>query len=117
MFMIYIILMLISGLIVSPLVFCSYYRTKTRSSYYESWNKYPWEIGKRAKLQIWMWVLLLFYLVLPGLNIVLSLLIWVLYFCQLNGESSDNGFDFTETRIIVRSKILDEVAKFLTKEL
>lgn len=117
MFMIYIILMLISGLIVSPLMFCSYYRTKTRSSYYERWDSYPWKIGEKAKPQIWMWILLLFCLLIPVLNIAISLLLWLCYFGQLNGEGDYDGFNTTETRVIVVSKLLNKIGKFLTKEL
>lgn len=113
----YWVLLIISGLLASPLMFCSYYRTKTRPSYGERWNKYPWEVKGRAKFQVWVWILFLLGLIIPIVNIFMAIILWVFYFAQVQGESDTDGMDLTETRIIVRSKILNEVNKFLTREL
>lgn len=113
----YWVLLIISGLLVSPLMFCSYYRTKTRECNCIYWERCTWKIKEKAKFPIWAWILFLLGLITPIANMLMAIILWVFYFAQVQGEDYDNGFALTETRIIVVSKLLNKIGKFLTKEL
>lgn len=107
------ILMIISLVIVTCIMFYTKLQVKTRRKVDSYWSYYEWEATEdRPKWKLWLVILNYLICLIPVFNIVWSILFITWYFRQLQGPYYDEGIELTATRIVFSNRL----TKWLTKE-
>lgn len=108
------IMLLISVLIIGTLLRYTYPQKRTRTSVHMMWKDNPWENDgeERLKYPIWMYLVALFFITMPGFNLAVSVILIVSYIIQLGGTSDSDGYELIDTRVVVRAPYLRWVKWF-----
>lgn len=108
------IIMIISLLLTTGILFYTKVQVKERANYNIYWCTIDWkDTNTRQKWKLWLILLNYIICLIPIFNIIWTAIIVINYFKQLDGPYSNHGTNLTVTRIVFTNKF----TKWLTKEI
>ena len=109
---------IISVLIFSSLLYCSYPEIKVRRTTSSYWKNYEWELEgdrKRHKFPLWVTLVAILICLIPVVNVILAFAAIIYYIIQSYSPDDNDGHDLEIHRYILGGKIFDPLQKLLTK--
>lgn len=109
---------IISVLIFSSLLYCSYPEIKVRRTTSSYWKNYKWEPEgdrKRHKFPLYVTLVAILICLIPVINVSLAFFAIVFYINQSRSPDDNDGYDLEIHRYVLGGKIFDLLKKLLTK--
>ena len=101
------ILTIISALVFGALIFCTKVQTKTRTRLSEYWCNIPWEDAGKPKWNRLTLIVSGIICLVPVVNILGAILVFIKYCNQLNAPNWDNGRELVYKRIVFKNLVTD----------
>lgn len=113
------IMFAISFIVFGLLLTSTHEQKLIRPSYYKNWRNYNWEpISKeRVKYPIWVWLAALVLSLIPIVNFIATAIVLIVYIFNTTRPSGSDGWEYEYTRIVIKTKFTDWIARIMYKKL
>ncbi len=113
------IMFAISFIVFGLLLTSTHTQKLIRPSYRRNWRDYDWEpVSKeRVKYPIWVWLIALVLSIIPIVNIIATVVVLITYIINIIRPSGSDGWEYEYTRIVIKTKFTDWIARIMYKKL